>query len=84
MYICDSHIYSWSITQKFMLFYFVFCHSVQEQIGNRWFRVFTRSYLSSLLNIYLCCKSIDSLMWRVLSEDNLSSHFLTFQSGQYI
>ncbi len=36
-----------------LLFCFVFCHSVQEQIGDCWFRVFTRSYLSSLLNIYL-------------------------------
>ncbi len=36
-----------------MLFCFVFCNSVQEQIGNHWFRVFTRSYLSSLLNMYL-------------------------------
>ncbi len=33
---------------------FVFCHSVQEQIGNRWFCVFPRSYLSSLWNVYLC------------------------------
>ncbi len=47
MYICDFHIYSWPITQTFMLFCFVFCHSVQEQIGNRWFRVFTRSCLST-------------------------------------
>ncbi len=53
MYICDFHIYSWSITQKFMLFCFVSCHSVQEQIGNRWLRVFTRNYLSSLLSTYL-------------------------------
>ncbi len=58
MYICDFHIYLWSITQKYMLFCFVFCHSVQEQIGNHWFRVFTRSYLSSLLNIYLWVCSI--------------------------
>ncbi len=36
-----------------MLFCFVFCHSVQEQKGNRWFRILTRSYLSGILNIYL-------------------------------
>ncbi len=54
VYLWFSYIYSWSITQNFMLFCFVFCHSMQEQIGNCWFRVFTRNYLSSLLNIYLC------------------------------
>ncbi len=68
MYIYDFHIYSWSITQKFMLFCFVFCHSVQEQIGNRWFGVFTRSYLSSLLNTYL---------WFVVKTDNESENWET-------
>ncbi len=73
LYICDFHIYSWSVTPKFMLFCFVFCPSVQEQIGNLWFRVFTCSYLSSLLNIYLC-------HWNTV--DNLNERFVVAQCKQ--
>ncbi len=77
LYICDFHIYSWSITQKFMLFCFVFSHSVQEQIGNRWFRVLTRSYLFSLLNIYLwsCYSTLCSFLYIILHNFTCTSFF---------
>ncbi len=67
-----------------MFFCFVFCHSVQEQIGNHWFHVFTRSYLSSLLNIYLWTNTKEFFVKKKFLVANMFAQKLMVNNEQCI
>ncbi len=55
-----------------MLFCFVFCHSVQGWKCNRWVRVFTWSYLSSLL--WSKCTSMMSTEHSLRNTEKITTH----------